>query len=226
MTENQRLRALLDEARDAVKHSMNAWTWAGYDDHTATEEALLERIDAVLAEPPAECQTCAVSKAFHDVAIAEKRMAEFHLNEARAEVDRLKKAYVEAKGLWFMAGYNAVNAAEADAWRAKVAEVVKERDEAHAKVSRLLEERNRQAVHFADEHNRTKTAQTERDVARAVAENWKRNYNRAVEERNEARAEVERLKWELEMACENTPTLGCECPGCETARERAEKGEA
>lgn len=44
-------------------------------------------------------------------------------------------------------------------------------------------------------------------------------------ERDEARAEVARLRWGNEMACENTPTKGCECPGCGLARERAERGE-
>ena len=39
------------------------------------------------------------------------------------------------------------------------------------------------------------------------------------------REKVRRLEWATEMACENTPTRGCECPGCTTARERAEKGE-
>jgi hypothetical protein len=40
------------------------------------------------------------------------------------------------------------------------------------------------------------------------------------------KAKVERLQWEREAACENTPTKGCECPGCCTARERAGRGEA
>lgn len=40
------------------------------------------------------------------------------------------------------------------------------------------------------------------------------------------KSEVERLRWGNDMACENTPTAGCECPGCETARSRAENGEA
>ena len=35
------------------------------------------------------------------------------------------------------------------------------------------------------------------------------------------KSEVERLRWGADMACENTPTAGCE-----TARERAENGEA
>lgn len=39
------------------------------------------------------------------------------------------------------------------------------------------------------------------------------------------RGEVKQLRWAQEMGCENTPTRGCECPGCETARERAERGE-
>ena len=40
------------------------------------------------------------------------------------------------------------------------------------------------------------------------------------------RQRIEELEHVQEAACENTPTKGCECPGCETARERAEKGEA
>lgn len=53
-----------------------------------------------------------------------------------------------------------------------------------------------------------------------------------IEERDEARneverlhADVERLRWGNEMACENTPQPACQCPGCETARERADRGE-
>lgn len=53
-----------------------------------------------------------------------------------------------------------------------------------------------------------------------------------VKERNEARAEVEmlraevdRLRWANEMGCENTPNPDCQCPGCETARDRADRGE-
>lgn len=37
------------------------------------------------------------------------------------------------------------------------------------------------------------------------------------------RAELARANRDNEMACENTPWPGCECPGCETARERAEE---
>lgn len=36
------------------------------------------------------------------------------------------------------------------------------------------------------------------------------------------RDEVERLRVDNEMACQNTPWPGCDCPGCMTARERAE----
>ncbi len=90
MPENEKLRALLDEARDAVKRSMGAWTWAGYEDHTTDEKALLERIDAALAAPPEQEET---EHAMH---------------------------------LRIRAGYDKTIA---DAWRAKVAEVEKERDE-------------------------------------------------------------------------------------------------
>lgn len=55
---------------------------------------------------------------------------------------------------------------------------------------------------------------------------YERQLAQALKERDEARAEVERLRWLAEAGCENTPTKGCECPGCCTARERAERGEA
>jgi len=46
-----------------------------------------------------------------------------------------------------------------------------------------------------------------------------------VRERDEARAEVERLRWGNEMSCENTPNPVCQCAGCEIARDRADRGE-
>lgn len=45
-------------------------------------------------------------------------------------------------------------------------------------------------------------------------------------ETNALRKRVAEFEWANEMACENTPTPGCECPGCCTARERADQGEA
>lgn len=46
---------------------------------------------------------------------------------------------------------------------------------------------------------------------------------RALEEdAAKAAAELEHFRWDNEMACENTPWPGCDCPGCGTARERAE----
>lgn len=48
----------------------------------------------------------------------------------------------------------------------------------------------------------------------------------AEEELRGEREDYARLRWEMEAGCENTPTKGCECPGCCTARERAERGEA
>ena len=49
---------------------------------------------------------------------------------------------------------------------------------------------------------------------------------RAENERLRARVaeleeETERLRWVVRASCVRTPTPGCECPGCETARERA-----
>lgn len=44
--------------------------------------------------------------------------------------------------------------------------------------------------------------------------------------RDHLQGQVLELQRDRETACENTPTKGCECPGCCTARERAERGEA
>jgi hypothetical protein len=47
----------------------------------------------------------------------------------------------------------------------------------------------------------------------------------AVKEINRLKMRLEQLEWGNEMACENTPNPACECPGCETARERSTRGE-
>lgn len=59
-----------------------------------------------------------------------------------------------------------------------------------------------------------------------LASEWVMRTAQAERERDELRNEVARLRWGEEMACENTPNPACECPGCETARERATRGES
>jgi hypothetical protein len=73
-------------------------------------------------------------------------------------------------------------------------------------------------------------AENERDEARAKLALLERHYSpeAAAKLRAElaaANAEIASLRWDRETACENTPTKDCECPGCCTARERAERGE-
>ena len=62
--------------------------------------------------------------------------------------------------------------------------------------------------------------------SQANDEDWRKKYMLAEGARVKAQIRIDRLEWEREAACENTPTKGCECPGCETARERALLGEA
>jgi len=45
----------------------------------------------------------------------------------------------------------------------------------------------------------------------------------ALAELDEATAEIERLRWGNEMACENTSVASCDCPGFMVARDRAER---
>ncbi len=87
MTENEKLRALLAEARETLL--------AQHDPQDNI--AMTQRIDAALAEPVGECDLCAVSKAFHDVAVSQRdgnayllAEVERERDEARAEVERLK----------------------------------------------------------------------------------------------------------------------------------------
>ena len=68
-------------------------------------------------------------------------------------------------------------------------------------------------------------AERQRDASREEIARLDAAIERLKRQRDKLRAEVERLRWDNEMACENTPTRDCECPGCETARSRAAKGE-
>jgi hypothetical protein len=61
---------------------------------------------------------------------------------------------------------------------------------------------------------------------KTIADCWRAKVAEVEKERDEALAEKKRLKWDLEMSCEQTPVKGCECRGCYTAWKRAEKGEA
>lgn len=66
-----------------------------------------------------------------------------------------------------------------------------------------------------------------RAALRSAANNeeWRAKYIEAERERVKLAIRVRALEWGNEMARENTPTKGCECPGCGLARERAERGE-
>jgi hypothetical protein len=64
------------------------------------------------------------------------------------------------------------------------------------------------------------------DPALEDGTDWRAKYVEAERERVRLQIRVGRLEWLAEAGCENTPTRGCECPGCMTARERAERGEA
>jgi hypothetical protein len=94
MTENEKLRALLAEAREALVRAENRMMSPPHQVPEATS-----RIDAALAEPVVECARCEETE--------------------------------HAMHLRIRAGYDKTIA---DSWRAKVAEVERERDEARAEV--------------------------------------------------------------------------------------------
>jgi len=134
----------------------------------------------------------------------------------------------------------------------EIRRITKQRDEARANYAFMVERAADEKLDgYRELGARCAAAENERDAAQAKAVDYERDWYaaksefgaamakmrealRAAEKRelealaelDEAKAEITRLRWGEEMACENTPNSSCECSGCETARERAEKGEA
>ena len=113
MTENEKLLALLAEARAAIHQvididALQGWACESRDGEPSTETLLRhlrQRIDAALAEPVSECARCEETE--------------------------------HAMHLRIRAGYDKTIA---DSWRAKVAEVERERDEAQAELDFIKSE--------------------------------------------------------------------------------------
>jgi hypothetical protein len=120
MTENEKLRALLEEAREVLLPLADAEPIAEF----------INGIDATLAEPSEQEET---EHAMHM---------------------RIRTGYDKTI---------------ADAWRAKVAEVERERDEARARCEKLRELADMAAAEQGLAQRRMMEAQQERDKARAEA---------------------------------------------------------
>jgi hypothetical protein len=127
-SENEKLRALLAEARKVVQGVLRAANSTPYaqwscDQHRA--EIVREAIDAALAEPVAECARCETLRDLADKAAwaqgdAQRRMikAQQERDEARAEVERLKRFVREesmpvARAIAYKAGAEAMREAAA-----------------------------------------------------------------------------------------------------------------
>ena len=207
MTENEKLRALLAEARRELG-CVEALTVHPSVHNGPGGDALLQfldRIDAALAEPvePSESEYAmhARIRADYDKTVADSWRAhsaklESERDEARAEVETLRAAI------------------DGEPWGGAV--LKQQRDEAIKKLGVTLEE--------------LWALEKQRDEARAKLALLERHYSpeaaaKLRAELAKANAEIASLRWGNEMACENTPTKDCECPGCCTARERAERGE-
>jgi methylphosphotriester-DNA--protein-cysteine methyltransferase len=99
MTENEKLRALLAEAREWVRTFGEAGCPADQCEECAAADEMVQRIDAALAEPVGECARCETLRDLADKAAwaqgdAQRRMIEEQKqrDEARAEVERLKES--------------------------------------------------------------------------------------------------------------------------------------
>lgn len=123
-------------------------------------------------------------------------------------------------------------------YRSEVLE--KERDEARASIERmsaLHTELHASAMEWQAEVARLKAERDHLEVLWKAemehANKWAARARKAESDfsymnriRDHLQGQVLELQRDRETACENTPTKGCECPGCCTARERAERGEA
>ena len=114
MTENEKLRALLAEARLWIK----------------PDSDVRNRIDAALAEPVSGCVECAQERAEYDSLAAQNRLLHRERDEARAEVEKWKSRY-EALRTIASAEAAASHAEGAQAYR-RGAEAMREKAEAEA----------------------------------------------------------------------------------------------
>jgi hypothetical protein len=106
MTQNDKFRELLAKARSVTQDSLDS-NITGFDepDYVCKCEAceryrdLIGQIDAALAEPIEDCQTCAVSKAFHDVVVRERNAAWSEIEQLRGKAIRfdLDQAGIESR---------------------------------------------------------------------------------------------------------------------------------
>jgi len=97
MTEVEKLRALLAEARAITQDSLDSnATGFEADDEVCKCNAceryrsIITRIDAALAEPVSECVDCAQERAEYDSLAAQNRLLHRERDEARAEVNMLR----------------------------------------------------------------------------------------------------------------------------------------
>ena len=146
-----------------------------------------------------------------------------HLLAKFADYEQLKKERDEARTI--VDFLKAANESDLRLLRATEAAldathaIEQERDEARAEVERLKAERDHLEVLWkAEMEHANKWA------ARARKAEADFSYMNRI--RDHLQGQVLELQRDRETACENTPTKGCECPGCCTARERAERGEA
>jgi hypothetical protein len=97
MTQNEKLRTLLSEARDCLLSAQGVWRERNEDTYADSASELTARIDAALAEPvTGNCLRCwalnelrVSDQRKNDEAQTELRSAYAELQEARAEVERL-----------------------------------------------------------------------------------------------------------------------------------------
>ena len=169
-------------------------------------------------EYPLDCPVCAL-----EVARRER-------DEARTIVDFLKAAN-ESDLRLLRATEAALDATHA---------IEQERDEALASIERmsaLHTELHASAMEWQGEVERLKAERDHLEVLWKAemehANKWAARARKAESDylymnriRDHLQGQVLELQRDRETACENTPTKGCECPGCMTARERAEREEA
>lgn len=169
MSENEKLRALLAEARQElavlasyVDDPETKWPTVGLKMTAKAHKRVVTRIDASLAEPVGECARCETLRELADTAAAEQGLAQRRMMEAQKQRDDINRVGRAALGKAGHTRPSEWGAAYAVGW---LEERLKEsRADLDIARARLADERQ----HYADAIGERNKAEARDEAARAV----------------------------------------------------------
>ena len=198
------------------------------DDHEEDcERCLACRIDDAL-NGKGEPWRMMEAQAAYEQGLAQRRMMEAQAarDKAQAKAAAYKRDWYEAKSEFGSAMAKMREALRAAEKRAIDAECERDACRGMEQAAEMRAERLFRDRALVDERARKAAQLLIAEVGADGPMNVDEAAEAAVKEINRLKKRLEQLEWGNEMACENTPNPACECSGCETARSRAENGEA